>query len=246
MAFLNYILTSYRVIWIFLVCCVMAIVALFFFALGKSVDWGHNHLRRIWSSLILYGSFVRVRGVGLEKLDTSAQYIFIVNHKSEWDGYAFTHLIPFQWRGVVRGALITFPVVGKMAARTEQIFIPPQGGMDFLQKAAAPHFAQGRSLLMFPEGKRTQSATLDEFRSGAFVLSVASGVPIVPVAVVEEKPAQQPGAFGRKMGYLTGTVRLAVGEILMPPKMRDTAKATEKMRMQAQDAMLKLIREQTW
>ena len=41
----------------------------------------------------------------------------------------------------------------------------------------------GRSLAVFPEGKRTEDGALQPFEPGAFKIALRAGVPIVPVTI---------------------------------------------------------------
>jgi len=41
----------------------------------------------------------------------------------------------------------------------------------------------GMSVLFFPEGTRSRTGELGAFKNGAFKLAVATGIPVVPVAV---------------------------------------------------------------
>ena len=41
----------------------------------------------------------------------------------------------------------------------------------------------GRSLAVFPEGRRTEDGQLQKFEPGAFKIALKAGVPIVPVTI---------------------------------------------------------------
>jgi len=49
---------------------------------------------------------------------------------------------------------------------------------------AAKKIAAGTSVIIFPEGTRSQDGTLHDFKAGAMILAIKSGVPIVPVAIL--------------------------------------------------------------
>jgi 1-acyl-sn-glycerol-3-phosphate acyltransferase len=53
-----------------------------------------------------------------------------------------------------------------------------------LLAAAKPALAQGRTVVIYPEGTRTTDGTIGEFRSGAVHLARECGVPVVPVALL--------------------------------------------------------------
>jgi len=51
------------------------------------------------------------------------------------------------------------------------------------QREAIDLLGQGKALVIFPEGGRTRSGDLTQFKPGAFRLALTFGVPIVPVAI---------------------------------------------------------------
>jgi 1-acyl-sn-glycerol-3-phosphate acyltransferase len=51
------------------------------------------------------------------------------------------------------------------------------------QREAIDLLGQGKALVIFPEGGRTRSGDLMQFKPGAFRLALTLGVPIVPVAI---------------------------------------------------------------
>lgn len=189
----------------------MAGAAMTSFLLGKDTDWGHWHLRRYWSGSILAGCGIRHRATGTEQLDARKTYVFVSNHCSEWDWYLFTHHVPINWRAVIRADLRRFPFTGPMAARLEQIFLSPKADTEELIALCRPHLALGRSILMYPEGKRPPPGELAPFRPGAFVLAARTGTPVVPVSVMEDPPAGARGPWGRGFAHTPREVVLRVG-----------------------------------
>jgi 1-acyl-sn-glycerol-3-phosphate acyltransferase len=217
----------------------MAVPALIALALGKDNDWGHEHLRRFWSGGILRGCRIRGEARGVDQLERSATYVFVSNHASEWDWYLFTHLVPFNWRAVIRADLRRFPLGGPMAARTGQLFLPPRASVDELVALCRPTLERGCSVLMYPEGRRPPPGTLAEFKPGAFVLAARVGVAVVPVAVVEERPGTRRGTLGRGFGHDPGRVRLVAGA---PLAARDASpESAEELRRAAQASVARLM-----
>ena len=48
---------------------------------------------------------------------------------------------------------------------------------------AAERVRAGENVIIFPEGTRSDSSLLGEFKSGGFHLAIQSGVPVIPVSV---------------------------------------------------------------
>jgi 1-acyl-sn-glycerol-3-phosphate acyltransferase len=49
---------------------------------------------------------------------------------------------------------------------------------------AAVKIGAGTSVIIFPEGTRSPDGKLHEFKAGAMLLAIKSGVPVVPVAII--------------------------------------------------------------
>lgn len=52
-----------------------------------------------------------------------------------------------------------------------------------IDQTAARSLTAGHSLLVYPEGTTSPDGTIGEFRDGAFIVAVASQVPVLPVAI---------------------------------------------------------------
>ena len=60
---------------------------------------------------------------------------------------------------------------------------------------AAERMAKGVSVVIFPEGTRSETGALLPFKRGAFMLAKKSGVPIVPVAIQGTNRIKRKGSF---------------------------------------------------
>ncbi len=203
-------------------------VASVFFASGKTPEWGYEHLSRYWTGGVLTGCGIRTEARGLEHVHPSVPSVYVSNHGSEWDWYLFTHYVRLDWRAVIRADLKNFPLGGYLAEKTGQLFLAPKANTDDLIAQCRPLLERGTSILMYPEGKRPVGKLLGDFRGGAFELAAACGVPVVPVAVVEERPALETGSLGRRLGHDPGKVTLTVLPPLKPQG-NDHAAATRLM-----------------
>ena len=116
--------------------------------------------------------------------------ILVANHSSHADTAVLLAALPPRaqlvfaaasdyWFDVpVRRFLITSLAGGLPVRRTDG------GTYAALLTAVKPALAQGRTVVIFPEGTRTRDGTMREFRSGALHLARDCGVPIVPVAIL--------------------------------------------------------------
>jgi long-chain acyl-CoA synthetase len=142
---------------------------------------------------------------GLENLEgLDHPVIFAPNHQSHMDTPAVLQALPAKWRYRVSPAMAKewfkahfFPENYSLLARTKNTasylsatifynaFPIPQyeGGTRQVVQYAGRLFDQKRSMLIFPEGKRTDWGEIAEFRPGIGLFASKLGVPVVPVRI---------------------------------------------------------------
>ena len=136
-------------------------------------------------NLRLYG--VRVRARRLAPLDPSSAYVFMSNHRSQFDILAVVvALSELQLRWVAKVELTRVPVFGWALKHTGHIIIDRSNHHQAVAslRAARSKMEEGVSVMIFPEGTRagTDEALLP-FKKGGFMLALETGFPIVPIAV---------------------------------------------------------------
>jgi len=136
-------------------------------------------------NLRLYG--VRVRADRRVPLDPSSAYVFMSNHRSQFDILAVVvALSELQLRWVAKVELTRVPVFGWALKHTGHIIIDRSNHHQAVAslRAARSKMEEGVSVMIFPEGTRagTDEALLP-FKKGGFMLALETGFPIVPIAV---------------------------------------------------------------
>jgi len=135
------------------------------------------------SSLALAGLQIHIEGV--ERLDPKKTYIFMPNHASFLDILLAFAYIPCNFRFITKEELFSIPLVGLALTKSGQIPIDrenPKKGLKSL-KQAANLLAESISIVVFPEGTRTQSGGMQEFKATLFLLPIRTRVPVVPVLI---------------------------------------------------------------
>jgi len=141
--------------------------------------WARMNLR-------LYG--VRVRSERLAPLDPARAYVFMSNHRSQFDILAvIVALHDFQLRWVAKVELTRVPVFGWALKRTGHVIIDRSDHEQAVASLRAAHDKMERervSVTIFPEGTRSASGqALLPFKKGGFMLALETGLPIVPIVV---------------------------------------------------------------
>jgi 1-acyl-sn-glycerol-3-phosphate acyltransferase len=125
---------------------------------------------------------VRINIKGIERVP-SATCLFVANHTSSADAPAVVGAIPRRIAILLKDSLFKVPIAGQ-AFRLAR-FIPVDRSQHEAAVAAleqaTDELRQGQSFLIYAEGTRSPDGRLQEFKKGAVVMAIKSGVPIVPM-----------------------------------------------------------------
>ncbi len=145
-------------------------------------------LSRLWVAGVLAilaaTTGLRHRVAGQENLPAGAA-IVAAKHQSAWETFALA-LILRDPAIVLKRELFWIPFYGWALARIGMIGIDRTAGaraLRALTKATARRAAEGRPILVFPEGTRTAPGQRRPYHPGVYALYRALGVPVVPVAL---------------------------------------------------------------
>jgi len=142
---------------------------------------------QLWVRLNLLIYALRVRTTRLAPLDPSAAYVFMSNHRSQFDILAvITALSDFQLRWVAKVELTRVPVFGWALKHAGHVIIDRSNHVQAIAslRAARAKMEGGVSVMIFPEGTRGPlEGPLLPLKKGGFMLALETGFPIVPIAV---------------------------------------------------------------
>jgi 1-acyl-sn-glycerol-3-phosphate acyltransferase len=168
----------------------IAVLAASIFVRGTPLYWmcvGWLRLT-IWGARFICG--VRHRVSGMHNLpsaaDARAAVLLAPKHQSTWETFALPTLMPHPLCYVFKRELLFIPFFGWAMGRLDMIHIDRSKRAEAWSKVAAQGqqlMAQGNWVIMFPEGTRTPRGAQGSYKSGASRLAVATGTPIVPIAV---------------------------------------------------------------
>ncbi len=138
---------------------------------------------RVWGRLLCRIAAIRVRVEGQNNLDPDQTYIFVGNHSSQTDIWSFQGYIPHDFRWIAKKELFAIPLFGSAMRAVGFIPIDRSRGRQAVKSLndAAKRIAGGSSVLIFPEGTRSPDGHLQPFKTGAIMLAIKAGVPVVPV-----------------------------------------------------------------
>ena len=166
---------------------------------------------KAWARAILNAAKVRVKVEDENVPEAPHPAVYLCNHRSNLDVWAIVAAVPDSSRFVAKQSLFRVPFLGW--AMTAAGFVP----VDRADRSRAieslgvaqTRIAEGKSLVMFPEGTRSLDGRLARFKKGSFHVALAARWPVVPVAICGSGELFPPGA-----------ARLTPGEVrvrLAPP-----------------------------
>ncbi len=131
----------------------------------------------------LIASPVRVEGE--TDLDPDGVYIFMSNHVSLFDLPMFAGFIPVFFRGVEASYQFNWPLYGFFVRRYGNLGIEREDIRSSIatMRQAEKLLREGTSLVVLPEGGRTEDGELLPFKKLPFNLAQRAGVPIVPIGL---------------------------------------------------------------
>ena len=141
------------------------------------LGWCQRMMRQVGADL---------RITGQEHCEKNAPCILVANHLSSLDIPTLGAFLGGDYRWVAKRELFRFPFVGWHLWSAGHIPVDRRGGksaIEALQKRFADRLEKGASILLFPEGTRSEDGEVQKFKMGAFYAAVRAGVPLVPIVL---------------------------------------------------------------
>ena len=197
---------------------------------------------RPWGKALLASCRVKLSVRGVENIPPEPSVI-MYNHQSAFDIPALVASLPGQYKLVMKDEVLGIPFVGWVSKANGHYFVARDGGSGDskqLKLMARGIREKKQTLVLAPEGTRSETGRLLEFKKGGFLLSALTGAPVVPMVILggrEVKRKNGPLNIGRPM-----TV-----EFLAPVRPPDGASGREVMNgieRDTRDAMLSRVQKE--
>ncbi|MEE4113032.1 MAG: lysophospholipid acyltransferase family protein [Desulfobacteraceae bacterium] len=140
---------------------------------------------------------IRLTVSGLTGLDRTRTYLIMGNHESLFDLFVIPAAIPLTYVAVEAANHFSIPLWGSLITRWGCIPIH----RNHLEKAkqsleiARQRLREGTSIIILPEGHRTLTGEMGEFKKGPFHLARQAGADILPFAISGLFDYHPKGAF---------------------------------------------------
>ncbi len=135
---------------------------------------------------------IRNRVTGFENLPvgSTAPAILLLKHQSTWETFCMPTLMPHPLAYVFKKELLYVPFFGWAMGRLDMIHIDRSKRAQAFNKVVEQGrrlLGQGTWVIMFPEGTRIPRGQKGQYKSGGTRLAVATGAPVIPIAVTSAK-----------------------------------------------------------
>jgi 1-acyl-sn-glycerol-3-phosphate acyltransferase len=127
---------------------------------------------------------VTLRVEGREHLPAQGAALIAAKHQSAFDTVVWFLLVPDPVY-VMKAELFRIPIWGRLARHTRMIAVDRKGGgnaMRGMLREAREAAAEGRQIVIFPEGTRVAPDARVPFQPGIVALASATALPVIPVA----------------------------------------------------------------
>ena len=157
-----------------------------------------------WVGLKFVGIKLIVKGD--EKIDLNKSYVVVSNHPSTLD--IFTHItaLPVSIRFLTKTELFRIPVFGRVL---KVLGLPridrknASANFEKINDSISKVIKNNNSIMIFPEGKRSNQRDLLPFKKGAAYISKDFQLPIIPVVTHNAHNLMRKGEVWLRSGEIT-------------------------------------------
>lgn len=156
---------------------------------------------KIWANEVARTFKMDIRVQGAENIPAEDGMVFISNHQGYADIIAMFVAVDGRQIGfIAKDNFESVPLLGEWIRKIRGLFIHRGNAKEALKSISdgAKLVKEGYNLVIYPEGTRSRSSKMGDFKPGSFKLATKAKAPIVPVTidgtyhVYEEKGYAQP------------------------------------------------------
>lgn len=182
---------------------------------------------KIWAKTMASISRITVKVEGLGNLPKNGNFLLASNHQSAADILILLAYLPIYFKFIAKSELFKIPIFGTYLKLAGYIPIDRHRTLKAHKTLydTTKKIKSGDSILIFPEGTRTQDGSLGPFKRGSLFIAKQAGVPIVPIAISGSFDIMPRGTFT----IHPSRVKLSFGEPV-PVNEKDIDKTINRVR----------------
>lgn len=203
-------------------------------------------IARLWSVtnnfLLKFFCGIDFKVEGKENLNNVETAIILSKHQSTWETLALHSFTPYV-RWVFKRELMRIPVFGWALALTDPIAINRGAGRVAIKQLideGTKKLNDGKWMVLFPEGTRTQPGKTQKYKIGGALLAEKSGYPVIPIA-------HNAGEFWPRHSFIKwpGTISVVIGPAI-ETKGRSAAEINKEVFEWIESTMKDISDESRW
>jgi 1-acyl-sn-glycerol-3-phosphate acyltransferase len=173
---------------------------------------GHfaHRCAQVWSRWILGTTGVQLRMHGDLPALSSGSCVYVANHQSIYDIPVVFAALPTQLRILAKASLGRIPFLGWHLHRSGHVLVDRQNPGPSVMRRMEELVREGASLIVFPEGTRSDDGTLGRFKAGAFIIAIDHHLPVVPLTLIGTSAVMRKGFVTTRPGVVDVTVHPAM------------------------------------
>lgn len=147
------------------------------YILKATSEWGKRMMELFGAKLKVYGK---------ENLPEKGPVVYVSNHQGYVDIVALcAALDTIQFAFVAKEELAKVPLYGSWITEIRSVLIRRNNPKESLKAISlgVKYIKEGFSMLIFPEGTRSRSSQMGNFKKGALKLATKPKAPIVPISI---------------------------------------------------------------
>ena len=150
-----------------------------------SHQWWGYYPPRLWARCWCWLLFIDVEVKNRELIDPNQAYVFIANHQGAFDIFTIYGFLNHNFKWLMKKSLQNIPLVGWacMAAGHVLVDRSSPSAIAKTMNTARERLTRGMSLVIFPEGSRSNDGKIKPFKRGAFKLAIDFDRPLVPISI---------------------------------------------------------------
>jgi 1-acyl-sn-glycerol-3-phosphate acyltransferase len=160
-----------------------------------------------WARITGYLTPMMVKVKGRNNIDRKQSYVIIANHQSGYDIFLLYGWLKVDFKWIMKKELRHAPGIGYASHKVGHIFLDrssPRAAMESIEEAKRK-LKNGTSVVVFPEGTRSGSNQMRNFKKGAFKIAFELGLPILPVTIVDTYKV-----YNKGLNLMPGSVQMVI------------------------------------
>ena len=138
-----------------------------------------NFVFEKWPEVMLATGNVHINLVGEENVWAQRPAVFLVNHRTTFDGVIAMNVLRKDFTAVAKADIVKHPVMGAVGSLLDVAWVDRENTENAIAalKPLEELVEKGLSVLIAPEGTRTEADEIGPFKKGAFRIAMAAGHP---------------------------------------------------------------------